>query len=92
MGPPYSYFFAFGSFAANVEILIHGPIIKNFCDEKIQPGLDHSQQNFSFGCPYTNREHNHTAADAGIHLAKLMNGQFDIEQAKDVSIISLTPI
>ena len=83
---------AFGSFAVNSEVLTHGPIIKKIRNDKIEFELDHSQQSFSFGWLYSKREHDHIAPDAGIHLAKLMDGQFNIEQAKEVSVSILNEL
>ena len=83
---------SFGSFAVNSEIETRGPILKRLNDETMQNELDHSLQNFSFAWLYRKREHNHTAPDAGIHLAKLMNGLFEIEQAKEVSVSILAEL
>jgi len=47
--------------------------------------LDYAPSDFSLAWLYTNREHNQEAPDAGMYLAHLMENQFEITQAKELS-------
>lgn len=91
-GMPVCTALSFGSFAVNSKVETRGPILKRLNDETIQNELDHSLQDFSLAWLYRKREHNYTAPDVGIHLAKLMNGLFEIEQVKEVSVSILAEL
>ena len=89
--PPYTHLdlpvctaLSFALFTGIVETETHGPITK-YNVKTDHHELDYAPSNFSLAWLYTNREHNQEAPDAGMYLAHLMDNQFEITQAKELS-------